>query len=132
MAYLAFIWGTRTFLYWAYKPMQATLWDAMGPLRAELAALDRMLSDTNCRWVRAGTSGTRVHYTLWQGDDRAYVIACNASSDPAFVTFDVTPVFPRGTARPWHGDVRSQVAGDKLNASFGPYAREVFELVTAP
>jgi len=131
MAYLAFIWGTRTFLYWTYKPMQPTLWDAMGTLRNELATLDRTLSSANCRWVRAGTSGTRVHYTMWQGDGRAYVIACNASSEPVFVTFDVMPLVLRGAARPWHDEVRSQVAGDKLNAWFGPYGREVFEMRAA-
>src|SRR5439155_5682935 len=81
MAYLAFIWGTRTLLYWSYKPMQPALWDAMPILARELAAIDTAFADRTCRWVRAGTDGRRVHYAVWHGADRFYVVAANASAD---------------------------------------------------
>lgn len=132
MAYLSFIWGTRVFLFWAYKPMQRALWDAMRSLAHEVAALDRALADAGCRWVRTGTSGRRVHYTVWEGERQTYVIACNASSDPVLASFDVAPTAQsiRGRLTAWHRSVRSMLAGDQLLAWFGPYSREVFEFAS--
>lgn len=126
MSYLAFIWGTRTLLFWQYKPMQRELWNAIRPIHDELAQVERTLASPACRWTRTGTAGRRVHYSIWRNANRAYVVACNASPEPRSVSFDIAA--PIGAVRRWHDTAKFASADARLNAWFPPYAREVFEV----
>ncbi|MFA7372467.1 MAG: LamG-like jellyroll fold domain-containing protein, partial [bacterium] len=59
--YTGFIYGTRLFNHYRYKPMSTALWDGMGPLMDELKKLSGMVAGDNCQELGSGSLNDTVH-----------------------------------------------------------------------
>lgn len=91
MTYLNFIYGTRLFNYFTYKPMSASLWNSMKPLGNELKMLFNLTSDENSHELAAGNLNNKgFHYCMWRLPDSYLLICANLCNIPCKVTFDIS------------------------------------------
>jgi hypothetical protein len=127
MTYLAYISGIRALLYWIYKPMNPALWDGMKQTGAEIDRLDRTLMRSRC--TRIGTVELSTHYALWESEAGCYLVACNASAEPAEIEFDLSKLtsYRHTRRKDWFG-AGERRASRRVVLSLDRFEPQVVEL----
>ncbi|MFA6567652.1 MAG: sugar-binding protein [Victivallales bacterium] len=86
MSYLQFIYGTRLFDYFRYKPMYAPLWESTRILGEELKALDKLTSFPAKEMLVEKKDN--VYLSLWQNGKSYYLITINGNKQDADIRFN--------------------------------------------
>ena len=90
MAYLALTHGAKGLFWFTYKPVYGPLWDELGKLNREVAALAPLLL-ADGPWGAGRILGTpAVHYWSREFADRFLILAVNESSQPCSAVFAVS------------------------------------------
>jgi hypothetical protein len=130
MAYLLAVYDARLAYQYLYKPTSAATWDGMAGVNAELARVQELTAAEGMERTEAGTRDRRVHYALWAGGGREYLVACNTAPEPARPDFDL-PALPGGAARGLrihYGSRGAALSGRRLSVPLPPHGRAFIEL----
>jgi len=95
-AYLQIIYGTRGIGYWGQKPVYPPLWKEMGQINSETRTLwNEVFAKPDSRQLTLAKNNQRIHYTLWESNNKYYLISINTDSNPVKVYLDMAALAGR-------------------------------------
>lgn len=129
MAYLTAIYNVRLLIQYIYRPTSPEYWSSMKGVNAELGRIQELTMTEGFRQVEGGTRERKVHYALWSGAGRQYLIACNTAPQPVRAAFDL----PREARAPARiellaGGEGASLDHGRLTVPFPPLGRAFLEL----
>ncbi len=98
MSYVNFICGTRSLMYWIYKPMSPRLWESMRLLSKELREFFNLTISLNAYEVMNGKQGQLI-YSLWKNGDNYYLFYANTTMKAIVANLDLSRCIPKGITK---------------------------------
>ena len=127
-AYLMLIHGCRAMNMWMYATLSKTLWDSLKPLKTELTFLSPVLAKGVDISSRVTGSNEYVDFTVYQYQDKNYLVTANYSKEKITAAFDLnllknnlkaSEIFEKRTL-----NIKSGILTDK----FSGYGCHVYEI----
>ena len=129
LVYLGLVHGIRGFSEWGGRAVSDETWDSFIEIKRQLETLAPILGGPSALEEDYGQRNG-MHYALWTGDGRSYLIVCNPWPEPRTFEYDLSDleVAPAKSVRTlFEGDRAPQLEGGILTAKLGAYDSAVCE-----
>lgn len=142
LAYLALVHGADGLMFHAYNIVQSArqrsfritrdapeLWEGIGRLNRELAALAPIVGDRAGRIPLPPAADGLVHMTRWSYDDRDFMIAVNTANLPTVTSFTIPDCAATTLELPFEDRVITSQRPGTFADVFEPYGVHVYTIV---